>query len=86
MLGKEIPELMKMIQKEEAAANLKEKEQPSIKGVWKAEYIYHLSLPFWTSSAWPHFLYLKKSTTKQKNFQTFRVQYFQIDKMWFSIN
>ena len=33
MLGKEIPELMKMIQKEEAAANLKEKEQPSIKGV-----------------------------------------------------
>jgi len=32
MLGKEIPELMKMIQKEEAAANLKEKDQPSIKG------------------------------------------------------
>lgn len=44
MLGKEIPELMKMIQKEEAAANLKEKDQPSIKGVWKAEYIHHILL------------------------------------------
>jgi len=34
MLGKEIPELMKMIQKEEAAQNVKEKNSPSIKGVW----------------------------------------------------
>ena len=34
MLGKEIPELMKMIQKEEAAQNVKEKSTPSIKGVW----------------------------------------------------
>merc|ERR1719234_1385449 len=32
MLGKEIPELMKMIQKEEAAQNAKEKDTPSIKG------------------------------------------------------
>jgi hypothetical protein len=32
MLGKEIPELMKMIQKEEAQANQKAKNEPSIKG------------------------------------------------------
>ena len=33
MLGKEIPELMKMIQKEEAQAVAKQKTEPSIKGV-----------------------------------------------------
>lgn len=42
MLGKEIPELMKMIQKEEAAQNAKEKDTPSIKGVCK----FHMIFPF----------------------------------------
>lgn len=46
MLGKEIPELMKMIQKEEAAQNVKEKSSPSIKGVWTIirEYTKHTDL------------------------------------------
>ena len=34
MLGKEIPELMKMIQKEEAQAVAKQKTEAPIKGVW----------------------------------------------------
>ena len=34
MLGKEIPELMKLIQKEEAQAVAKQKTEAPIKGVW----------------------------------------------------
>ena len=34
MLGKEIPELMKLIQKEEAQAVVKQKTEAPIKGVW----------------------------------------------------
>ena len=47
MLGKEIPELMKMIQKEEAAQNAKEKDTPSIKGVCKSKGVFiHLQIHF----------------------------------------
>ena len=43
MLGKEIPELMKLIQKEEAQAVAKQKTEAPIKGVWNINMVITLT-------------------------------------------
>ena len=46
MLGKEIPELMKLIQKEEAQAVAKQKTEAPIKGVWNINMVITLTSYF----------------------------------------
>ena len=59
MLGKEIPELMKLIQKEEAQAVAKQKTEAPIKGVWNINMVITLTSYF----VWKKWLLIKNQAT-----------------------
>ena len=87
MLSREIPELMKLIQKEEAQASVKAKTEAPIKGVGKL-FIFHLSPVIYHSHQLfiklrtisnykqlmgdTHFLNLKSSKSLKKFFKKFQ--------------